>query len=161
MAIWTYSVLQTDGLIANRYANKDALGREKQDVTTGRADLLNADLKAFSEQPIFGLGVGRSTDFYEEELNIELPSHNEISRMFSEHGLMGIFALLILIFVPFISKLNGRKNIYFLPFIIFWFLTIAHSSMRIAAPAFIYGLSLLNIDYGKKETPVHREQIEA
>lgn len=161
MAIWTYSVLQTDGLIANRYANKDALGREKQDVTTGRANLLSSDLNAFSEYPVFGLGVGRSTEYYEEELNIELPSHNEISRMFSEHGLLGIFALFILIFAPLVSKFSGRKNIYFYPFIIFWALTIAHSSMRIAAPAFIYGLSLLNIDYGKKETPVHREQIEA
>jgi hypothetical protein len=161
LAIWTFSVLQTGGLIANRYANEDALGREKEDVTTGRVDLISADFKAFSKYPVFGLGVGRSTKFYEEELNIELPSHNEVSRMFSEHGLMGIFALLILIFTPLISKVNGRKNIYFFPFIIFWALTIAHSSMRIAAPAFIYGLSLLNIDYGKKETPVHREQIEA
>jgi len=160
IAIWTFSVLQTGGLIANRYANKDALGREKEDVTTGRVHLVNADLKAFSKYPVFGLGVGRSSVFYEEELNIELPSHNEVSRMLSEHGLLGILALLILLFAPLVTKLNGRKNIYFYPFIIFWLLTIAHSSMRIAAPAFIYGLSLLNIDYGKKETPVHREQIE-
>lgn len=160
VAIWTFSVLQTGGLIANRYANKDALGREKEDVTTGRVDLISADFKAFSEHPVLGLGVGRSTEFYEEELNIELPSHNEVSRMFSEHGLLGILALGILLLAPLLSKFNGRKNIYFLPFIIFWILTIAHSSMRIAAPAFIYGLSLLNIDYGKKETPVHREQIE-
>ncbi|WP_432410004.1 O-antigen ligase family protein [Rasiella sp. SM2506] len=160
LAIWTFSVLQTGGLIANRYANKDALGREKEDVTTGRLDLISADFEAFSKYPVFGLGVGRSTKFYEEELNIEIPSHNEISRMFSEHGFFGILALLVLILAPLASKFTGRKNIYFYPFLIFWLLTIAHSSMRIAAPAFIYGLSLLNIDYGKKETPVRREQIE-
>ena len=79
--------------------------------------------------------------------------------MLSEHGSFGIIALLILLLAPLISKMNGRKNIYFFPFIIFWILTIAHSSMRIAAPAFIYGLSLLNINYGKKENTVHRKQI--
>ena len=158
LAIWTFSVLQTDGLIANRYANEDALGREKKDVTTGRVRLIDADFQAFSENPIFGIGVGQSKSFYEERLNIEIPSHNEVSRMFSEHGALGIIALLILLFAPVVSKLQGRKNIYFYPFLLFWLLTIIHSSMRIAAPAFIYGLSLLNIDYGKKETPVRREQ---
>ncbi|WP_147278550.1 O-antigen ligase family protein [Marinirhabdus gelatinilytica] len=158
LAIWTFSVLQTDGLIANRYANKDALGREKEDVTTGRARLINADFQAFAENPVFGIGVGRSKHFYEERLNIEIPSHNEVSRLFSEHGALGILALLILLCAPIFSKTQGRKNIYFLPFIIFWILTIAHSSMRIAAPAFIYGLSLLNIEYNEKKPTVHRQQ---
>lgn len=159
IAIWLFSVLQTGGLITNRYTNKDALGREKQDVTTGRAKLIDADFQAFSENPVFGIGVGRSKYFYEENFDTTIPSHNEVSRMLSEHGTFGIIALLVLLFAPLLSKINGRKNIYFYPFIIFWILTIAHSSMRIAAPAFIYGLSLLNIDYGKKENPVRREQI--
>lgn len=158
LAIWLFSVLQTGGLIANRYSNKDALGREKQDVTTGRARLIDADFQAFSENPILGIGVGQSKNFYEERLNIEIPSHNEVSRMFSEHGALGILALLILLCAPLFSKFQGRKNIYFYPFILFWILTIAHSSMRIAAPAFIYGLSLLNIEYNEKKRTVHRQQ---
>lgn len=161
IGIWLFSVLQTGGLIANRYANKDALGREKSDITTGRTQLVSADFQAFSKNPVIGIGVGRSKQFYEEELGVEIPNHNEVSRMFSEHGALGILALLILIFAPVVTKFSGRKNIYFYPFIIFWLLTIAHSSMRIAAPAFIYGLSLLNITYEKKETTVHREQIGA
>jgi len=159
LAIWLFSVLQTGGLIANRYTNKDALGREKSDITTGRAKLIDADFQAFTESPLYGIGVGRAKSYYEENLNTRIPSHNEISRMLSEHGSFGIIALLILLLAPLISKMNGRKNIYFFPFIIFWILTIAHSSMRIAAPAFIYGLSLLNINYGKKENTVHRKQI--
>jgi hypothetical protein len=31
-------------------------------------------------------------------------------------------------------------------FLIFWFLTINHSAMRVAFPAFIYGFSLIIID---------------
>jgi O-antigen ligase len=158
LAIWSFSVLQTGGLIANRYANKDALGREKEDVTTGRAELLNADFQAFSENPVFGIGVGRVRYFYEEEVGVYVASHNEISRLFSEHGLLGIFSLLLLLIVPLFSKFTGRQNIYFYPFLLFWILTIAHSSMRIAAPAFIYGLSLLNVKYNEKKPTLHRQQ---
>lgn len=158
LAIWSFTILQTGGLIGNRYANEDALGREKGDVTTGRVDLLETEIDAFKESPILGVGVGRVKTYFENELGIEIPSHNEVSRMLSEHGLFGIFALLVLIFAPIITKMNGRKNIYFWPFLIFWALTIAHSSMRIAAPAFIYALCLLNLDYApKKKATLHRK----
>lgn len=159
LAIWSFSVLQTGGLIANRYSNRDALGREKEDVTTGRSELLNADFQAFAKNPVFGIGVGRVRYFYEAEVGVYVASHNEITRLFSEHGVFGIISLVLLLFVPFLSKIQGQKNIYFYPFIIFWLLTIAHSSMRIAAPAFIYGLSLLNIEYTNEKKPtVHRQQ---
>lgn len=158
IAIWSFTIIQTGGLIGNRYANQDALGREKDDVTTGRVDLLETEMEAFKESPIMGVGVGRVKTYFEAELGKELPSHNEISRMLSEHGLLGILALLVLIFAPIITKMNGRKNIYFWPFLIFWGLTIAHSSMRIAAPAFIYALCLLNLDYEPKKKPaLHRK----
>ncbi|MCB0456965.1 MAG: O-antigen ligase family protein [Flavobacteriaceae bacterium] len=157
-AIWLYAVLQTGGLIENRYTNKDALGREKEDVTTGRADLIQADFQAFMEDPIFGIGVGKVKSFYIERLNIELPSHNEVARMLSEHGSLGIIALLILLLAPLSTKLQGRRNIFFYPFILFWLLTIMHSSMRIAAPAFVYGLALLNIQYvSPKKDYLHRK----
>ncbi|MEH6764538.1 MAG: O-antigen ligase family protein [Aequorivita antarctica] len=158
MAIWSFTIFQTGGLIGNRYANEDALGREKDDVTTGRVDLLSTEFEAFKGSPILGVGVGQVKTYFEAELGIDLPTHNEISRMLSEHGLFGIFALLVLVFSPLITKMNGRKNIYFYPFLLFWGLTIAHSSMRIAAPAFIYALCLLNIDYApKKKTALHRK----
>jgi len=156
-AIWSYAILTTDGLITNRYTNKDSLGREKADVTTGRARLLDADLEAFAESPIFGVGVGQIKGYYAETLDTTIPTHNEISRMLAEHGLLGIFALLILGITPLVSKFRGRKNIFFFPFILFWLLTILHSSMRIAAPAFIYGLCLLNLRYEKENSRLHRE----
>ena len=40
----------------------------------------------------------------------------------------------------------------------FWFATINHSAMRIAAPAFLYALSLLTIVYEKP--PVYRKQLK-
>lgn len=156
--IWGFALTQTSGLLGNRYANEDALGREKGDVTTGRVDLLTTEIDAFKTSPIFGVGVGRVKTYFETELGIELPTHNEISRMLSEHGMFGIFALLLLVFAPIFTKMNGRKNIFFWPFLIFWGLTVAHSSMRIAAPAVIYAFALLNIDYApEKKTALHRK----
>ncbi len=158
LIVWGYTIVQTGGLIGNRYANEDAMGREKDDVTTGRADLLAVEIEAFKENPFFGIGIGQGKFQFREEMGITSASHNEISRMLSEHGMFGIIALLVLLVAPMVTKLNGRKNIYFYPFLIFWFLTIVTTSMRIAAPAFIYALCLLNIDYAPKKKPaLHRK----
>ena len=154
--IWTLTLLQSGGLIENRYTNKDALGREKEDITTGRVEIINTELDAFFEHPFLGVGVGNMKFIRLEETGIKAATHNEVSRMLSEHGIFGIFALLILIIVPIFNNPLGIKNIYFYPLLLFWFLTINHSSMRIAAPAFIYGLSLITITREKK-TSVHRK----
>ena len=63
--------------------------------------------------------------------------------MLSEHGLFGIFGLLILFITPFVVYVNNRQHLYFLSFFAFWLLTINHAAMRIAAPAFVYAMSLL------------------
>ena len=63
--------------------------------------------------------------------------------MLSEHGLFGIFGLLILFITPFVVYVNNRQHLYFLFFFAFWLLTINHAAMRIAAPAFVYAMSLL------------------
>jgi hypothetical protein len=81
------------------------------------------------------------------ETGVEAASHNEMSRIIAEHGLLGVFAFLILLITPLIFRLKNKTNLFFYSFYIFWLLTINHSAMRIAAPAFIYGLCLLNITY--------------
>lgn len=161
LLIWSVAVVQTGGLLGNRYANEDALGREKEDITTGRVDLLYTELEAFTENPVFGVGFGVSKLYFLENLGVALPTHNEISRLLSEHGLFGIIALCIILGAPLIRKLQGQRNLYFYPFLIFAFLTMAHSSMRIALPGFIYGLALLHLTYGKKKTgsPVPRQPL--
>lgn len=158
--IWIYALVQTGGLIENRYANKDALGREKTDVTTGRSNLMSTDIEGFKENPVFGLGVGSGKYYRIEEIGVESASHNEVTRMLSEHGALGMIALSILLLAPVIEKLSGRRNIYFYPFLIFWFLTINHSAMRIAAPAFIYALSLLHLRPSNEKSSLYRKSLK-
>jgi len=157
-SIWIFTSLSTQGLLTNRYTNRTAAGELKDDITTGRAELIETELDAFYNYPVTGVGVGKAKDYRSDETGIETASHNEISRLLSEHGLLGIFALLILIFVPILFWAKFKNNYYFLAFMAFWFLTINHSAMRIALPAFVYGLALLYIVDEKKD-PVHRKRL--
>ena len=92
-----------------------------------------------------------------QKTGVHAASHNEMSRILSEHGLFGVFAFSILLVVPLLFRLGNRSNVLFFSFYLFWLLTINHSAMRIAAPAFIYALSLLHIIDDKPS--LHRKQI--
>ena len=147
LIIWLVSSIQTSGLIENRYANKDALGREKADVSTGRKDLISFELGQFLENPVLGVGVGKVKELRYQVEGVEAASHNEVSRILAEHGLFGLSAFSILLLVPLFLRLKNKSNLFFYSCYFFWFLTINHSSMRIAAPAYLYGLCLLDIQY--------------
>lgn len=146
---WVFSSIQTGGLIEKRYANQDAAGRDKEELATGRVELISFELEEFISNPFLGVGAGKIKELRFEKEGRAAASHNEISRILGEHGMLGIIAFLIIFFVPLFYRIRNRKNIFFYSFFLFWFLTVNHSSMRIAAPAFIYGLSLLNISYEK------------
>ncbi|AWA29795.1 hypothetical protein HYN48_06725 [Flavobacterium magnum] len=146
--VWSYSLAQTNGLIGNRYANQDAAGRVKESKFTGREQLAESELKAFYENPILGVGVGKSIEIREAETGINAASHNEITRLLAEHGSLGILMLLILFITPIFLHLGNKENFFMFPILFFWLLTINHAAMRIAAPAFIYSLCLLKVDMG-------------
>ncbi len=158
VVIWSFTAIKTEGLITYRYTNRNAAGELKSDITTGRAELIETELLAFYDSPVIGVGVGKAKKFRSEEAGTETASHNEISRLLSEHGMLGLVALLILISVPIVFWTKFKNNYYFLAFMAFWFLTINHSAMRIALPGFIYGLALLYIVDEKKD-PVHRKRL--
>ncbi|MHC0442717.1 O-antigen ligase family protein [Flavobacterium sp. 3-210] len=144
IGIWTYSSIQTSGLIEKRYANKDALGRVKKSALSGREEIMDSEIKLFLDNSILGVGVGMGKEIRKESGDV-IASHNEITRMLAEHGMFGIFGLLILFITPLVLFTNNRQHLYCLPFYLFWLLTINHAAMRIAAPAFVYALSLLSV----------------
>ncbi|HUH52257.1 MAG TPA: O-antigen ligase family protein [Flavobacterium sp.] len=154
--VWSYTSLQTGGVIENRYRNENAKGEQKESLLTGREVLIATELQMFYENPIFGVGVGRNKEVREEETGIEAASHNEISRTLAEHGMLGVIGLLILIFVPLTTFSSNRENIFLLSFFVFWALTINHAAMRMAVPSFVYALSLLKVTFNE-DPPLHRE----
>ncbi|WP_035667922.1 O-antigen ligase [Flavobacterium sp. 83] len=144
-ATWSYTSFQTGGLINKRYANQDAAGRSKKSQLTGREEIAQDEIKIFFENPIFGVGVGKGVEVRQLDSPGAALSHDEITRMLAEHGSLGVLALLILFFTPLILYLENKFNMFLLCFVVFWLLTINHAAMRTAAPAFVYSLSLLNV----------------
>lgn len=156
LGVWGYSSLQTGGLINKRYANQDARGREKKSQLSGRESLMSSEIQMFWENPVLGVGVGRNKEIREKKTGIASASHNEITRMLAEHGSLGLIDLIILLFTPLVLFMLDRQNILALSFLVFWLLTINHAAMRLAAPAFVYALSLLKV-YTVEKPAVHRK----
>ena len=157
-ALWTYISIQTNGMINKRYANQDPSGREKASKFTGREVIFQEEVDLFLDNPFFGIGVGKSREARLDDSGIDAASHSELSRMLSEHGAFGILGLIILILTPLILFIDNREHIFLLPFFIFWLLTINHAAMRLAAPAFVYALSLLKVQFHEEPT-LYRKQI--
>lgn len=156
-ATWIVSSTRTSGLIDKRYANQDELGRDKNDISTGRGELFLEELEGFLDNPFLGVGASGMKNLRLETEGVIITSHNEVSRLLSEHGMLGIFILSILIFKPLAYRTQHKKNLFFYAFLVFWFATINHSAMRLAAPGFVYALSLLNITNEKRV--IHRKSI--
>ena len=142
---WMVSSNQSSGLLDKRYANEDALGREKKDVGTGRVDLFIDEMEGFLSNPFLGVGASRTKDKRIEEGSSHVPTHNEVGRLLGEHGIFGIAALVILIITPLVYRATNKRNFLFYVGFCFWFATVNHTGMRIAAPAFLYALALLNV----------------
>jgi len=67
--------------------------------TTGRFEAAEADMAAFFDNPFLGVGVGQADVYRYEYLGIYLAAHTEYTRLLGEHGLFGIFALAILLWM--------------------------------------------------------------
>lgn len=154
---WLYTSNQTGGLIDKRYANQDAAGRVKESKLSGREDIWDSEIDDFLDHPVFGVGVAKALEIREEKSGgLIIASHSEISRTLAEHGMMGIIALMIVLFTPIFLFADNQQHIFLFCFVLFWLLTINHAAMRIAAPAFVYSLSLLKVYIGE-EPSLHRE----
>jgi hypothetical protein len=158
MVTWGYTSFQTGGLIDKRYANQDAQGRVKESKFTGREEIAQDEINTFLKNPIFGVGVGKGAEVRKVETGVSVLSHDEITRMLAEHGSLGVLALLILFFTPLVLYLENKFNMFLMCFVLFWLLTINHAAMRTAAPAFVYSLSLLNVQLGSPKKVKNEEE---
>ncbi len=136
----------TGGLITNRYVGKDIKGNEKEDITSNRGEIIAHEMEGFYRYPVFGVGLGMGKYFRVEELGLYLTNtHNEISRMVSEHGVFGIFALLVLCATSFKRMKRGESLMFSLSFLAIAFLTVNHSAIRLVMPTFLFALSNLKL----------------
>jgi hypothetical protein len=145
--LFMYTSELTNGMLLNRYTNKNARGVEKEDFSAGRFEVFNNELDGFYNNPFFGIGVGSGKFKRIDELGFRVASHNEMSRLLGEHGMMGLFIIFLLITIPLtvMYRQPTRNRAFLSAFFILWFLTINHSAMRLAMPGFLYGLAVMTI----------------
>lgn len=151
LSIFTLTAYQTENSLFKRYSNIELLDSSDIVKTRGRYIQVESDIKNFTENPIFGIGVGKGKEIRKQKYDKDLRTHTEITRLLSEHGILGLFCLLILIFYPLQLYYNNLRNFYLLPFFVFWLFTINHSATRTIAPLFLYALSLLYIKVENEE----------
>ena len=148
---------QTNSQLVNRYLNININGIPKNEEVNGREHMALEEIKFFKENPLLGMGVGTAKEIRKIEYGKGISTHNEITRMLAEHGILGVLSLLILFVFPIVLYFKNRQNSYLLSFFAFWLLTVNHSAMRIAAPAFLYALSLLDVRFTKTNEPIKTE----
>ncbi len=134
---------QTNGLIEKRYTNRDHRGKTQKDTAFDRESLAKAQIGLFIENPVLGVGLGKGIDV--KEVRRKISSHDEITRLLANHGIMGLLNILILIVTPLLLFFKFKHNMFLAAFFAFWFLTVNHSGMRTAAPALVYALMLLKV----------------
>ena len=138
----------TQGTLEERYADLSI---------TNRNILMQADIDAFLEHPLAGIGPGMAKTYYEETLGIKSAAHTEYTRVLSEHGILGILSLIVLGII-LLRSIQYNKSWAARGMVMafaFWALAeMTHSAMRIEAVAFCIGIAtcIFEIDDIRKKT---------
>ncbi len=145
MISWYFIVSVTDGVISQRYGFGETTYGERLLLDfTGRLEIYKIDLNIFSDYIFTGVGPGQANELREQYgYGKNVAAHVEYSRMLAEHGILGLFSLLLLVFSPislFNNAENSVKKVLILLFGILALITMTHSAMRIAMPCFVFCL---------------------
>jgi O-antigen ligase len=125
----------TNGGIAKRFADTNS---------TGRDQLMLADLELWRTNPIFGVGPGASLEAHVLLHGEALASHSELTRLLAEHGVFGLVALVSLLVTACGNCLRapvGLPRIVIISLAAWGLLYMFSNGMRIVTPSFVLGLS--------------------
>lgn len=135
LVVFPYLNEFTGGALLNRFEDTSA---------TGRIDIVDGDFHIFENNPVFGVGVGQAKALREAYYGQAVASHTEFLRIFSEHGLFGVLGIVLLGVGFFFSIRDQRTTVgkAFTAGAVTWScLFMMNAGMRLAAPAFLWGLS--------------------
>ncbi len=139
LIIFVYPFLDdfTGGSLTERFSDLD---------TTGRLGAATTDMQVFSENPILGVGVGRSIEFHDTINGISLAAHTEYTRLLAEHGLFGLLAIVVLILMLVRRYEANRPGVSrgLTAALAVWAMSImAHSALRLAVIPLALALALV------------------
>ncbi len=143
----------TDGNLLLRYQGETQgtlVGSKEKTLdtyTTGRVSIFLGDWETFKNNWLFGVETGQS-QHYREETELQ-QSHIELSRVLSEHGLIGLIAFIILVQNGFyrFKKSAESKQMKYLMFAIWTigFVTTWHGATRTILPFVFMSIPLVTI----------------
>lgn len=128
----------TGGTLALRLAELD---------TTGRLEASEADIQAFTDNPLTGTGVGLATEYRTGIIESSLAAHTEYTRLLAEHGMFGIGILLILgwmLLKRYVANPPGLGRGFVAAFTVWSLSVMVHSAMRIEVISLVLALALLD-----------------
>jgi len=121
---------------------------------SNRINVLKDDISLWSEHPLFGVGAGASMYLRENTRNVA--PHLELSRLLSEHGILGLTYFIILCVLGYKVFKRASRTIFgpvlFAMFILALFTTF-HSAMRTYISPLLIGLSMLSVSEEETEVP--------
>lgn len=144
----------TGGALAKRYSNTNL---------TGRDEIANADWEIFLTHPILGAGVGQANEARRVFYHGNAPAaHTEYTRLFSEHGLLGVVAMLLLLLMGMRglwNSVSSSTKSLTIGMAVFGLSFMLGNGMRLALPAFCLGLAqvvLISPEFGRDKNEPQR-----
>jgi len=166
MFTFIYANNLTGGLLSQRYKGETPgtlAGRKEKTLnvlTANRLQIFIDDLELWKENPAFGVGVGASRHLRDDTKGYL--SHIEISRLLSEHGILGlIYTTILLVLGVKLFKRNRHSQyvaIMSALYLIALFTTF-HAAMRTYVSPLLFGLSFLSII--EVDSDVHETENES
>jgi O-antigen ligase len=133
----------TQGKLEARFENTKPTGRDR---------LAGAELAAWGENPILGLGPGGADSYRRQSLIVSpedrVASHTEYTRLLAEHGILGLIALMSLLMagITALVRPNTAENkARVATFLVWSLLFLAVNGMRLVAPSFMFGLAFVTL----------------
>ena len=122
------------GSIVNRFSDNDLTSREV---------IIESEILAYKQNPVFGIGPGESRRFRLENFGNYQHSHTEFTRLIAEHGIFGLICLIILVLLV-VSIIKNKKEFdrsISLTLLSWSLLFMFHSATRLAAPCLLFGFA--------------------
>lgn len=130
----------TNGALLKRFADTDS---------TGRDQLMVADLQVWLDHPLFGVGPGQSRHaHYKLGHGGALATHSEYARLLAEHGLFGLISLVLLLIMGIRNLLRARRSHavgLLLPVVVWGHLFLVTNAARLVSPFALIGLTFATL----------------
>jgi O-Antigen ligase len=167
----------THDALATRYSGEDknaAAGQSGTNInklTSNRSSIALTDLKMFNDYFLFGVGPGESRYHRKFYGGFEIIPHTEYTRLLSEHGIGGLFEVILLSVFPFVwlRRIKSRDiKALSAAFYVLAVGTSFHAAMRTNTTVVFYLLASLPVignQYGPEfkkalKKVIARKQIE-